>query len=60
MDLWNNEKGRQDGVTGPNTPLELFNNRWSANTVIKSKAPIDVTAARRRTIWVNSWYVPVR
>jgi hypothetical protein len=58
MDLWNNVRGRQDGVTGPNQPLTLFNNRWDANTVIRSNRPIDVTPARRQTIWINSWYVP--
>ena len=60
MDLWNNEFGRQDGVTGPNEPLVLFDSRWAANTVIRSEEPTDVTLARRHTIWVNFWYVPVR
>jgi len=60
MDLWNNEFGRRDGVTGPNEPLTLFNSRWAANTVIRSNAATDVTSARRQTIWFNFWYVPVR
>jgi len=60
MDLWNNECGRQDGVNNPDEPLLFFNVRWNANTVIRSKSPVDVTPARRQTIWVNSWYVPVR
>jgi hypothetical protein len=58
MDLWNNEHGRQDGVTGPNQPLTLFSGRWDANTVIRSNDPTDVTPARRQTIWANRWYVP--
>lgn len=59
MDLWNNERGRQDGVNSGNS-LTLFNNRWNANTVIKSNSTTDVTAHRRQFIWINGWYVPVR
>ena len=60
MDLWNNERGRQDGVALSNVPLTHFNSRWNANTVIRSYNAANVTPARRQTIWANSWYVPVR
>ena len=62
MDLWNNERGREDGVSSGifDNPLTLFNNRWNANTVIKSNSTIDVSETRRLHIWSNNWYVPVR
>ena len=60
MDLWNNEMGRQDSVNLSNNPLTHFNNRWNANTVIRSAGIADVTDARRRHIWDMGWYVPRR
>jgi hypothetical protein len=62
MDLWNNERGREDGVSSGifDDPIVIFNNRWNANTVIKSNSTTDVSGTRRLHIWSNSWYVPVR
>ena len=61
MDVWNNERGRQDGrINSWYSMVIPFNDRWNNNTVIKNNTTSEVTTSRRQTIWNSNWYKPVR
>jgi hypothetical protein len=61
MDLWNNERGREDGYNKlVSSPLTAFNNRWDNGTLIRNYLDSEVTEGRRIMIWTLRWYEPVR
>jgi len=54
MDLYNNEKGRRDGVASgafSPTPRAQFNSRWAAGTLVRN---LDEAQGRKRFIF-NNW-----
>ncbi|MCL1881876.1 MAG: hypothetical protein FWF76_06835, partial [Oscillospiraceae bacterium] len=58
MDFYNNARGRADGSVRGANALDSFNNRYSANTVIRDSSIGQVTQSRRNRIHSNRWYRP--